>query len=155
MIALPELPPCAPGLVHQFRRERHDIDLALMQQQVELAPALVALPRFDYNRSLQGVDRRYQAHRIAGDGIDEAFGPRLLQQNRNNGRRVDHHLDYAGKPCSSKPMISSGLRLSWSGKAAHRSLMARSSSVRRGARRRPVSRFSCSRRAFTTASVID
>ena len=41
-------------------------------------------------------------------------------------------------------MISSGLRVSWSGRAAHRSLMPRS-----------VSRFSCSRSAFTTASVID
>ena len=112
MIALPVLPPCAPGLVRQFRRERHDIDLGPMQQQVKLAPALVALPRFDYNRGLQSVDSRYQAHRVAGDGIDEAFKARFLQQNRNNGRRVDHHLDYAGKPCSSKPMISSGLRLS-------------------------------------------
>ena len=75
MIALPVLPPRAPGLIHQLRRERHDIDLGLVQQQVKFAPALVALPRFDYNRRFQSVDSRYQAYRIACDAIDEAFTP--------------------------------------------------------------------------------
>jgi hypothetical protein len=36
VIALPELPPRAPGLVRQFRRKHHGIDPGLMYQQVKL-----------------------------------------------------------------------------------------------------------------------
>jgi hypothetical protein len=76
------------GLVDGYRS---DLDRCLAQEEVELGASGVALAAFDHAGALDPADRGQQPDLVGGDQPDEMCPLRLILQDGDNGRGIDHH----------------------------------------------------------------
>ena len=79
------------GQVCLFGVDRDHVHVGLLEQSIQLASTRVAHPRFDHDRRLDQIGGGQQPHRIGLDRKPESGCFRLVQQDCEERRSIEHH----------------------------------------------------------------
>ena len=99
MAALAKAAPGAASLIGMVALDRDDLDVGLVQPEIKFAAARFAKTGLNHHGGLEHRGGRDQAHRVAGDAPLELGRFGLVERDRHDRRRVDHHQ--RGNPLSS------------------------------------------------------
>src|SRR5260221_13077660 len=98
MTALAETAPGAARRIGLIEIDWHDLDLRALQPQIELATAGVAQACLHDHRRFEPRAGRHQSDIVIGDATFQKISAWLIEQDRGDGRAVDHHQ--SGSTCS-------------------------------------------------------